>query len=487
MKKIRRELLMPYLKFDEPKGTSSNKGSCGAFVNYLLKEDKDQKLDKEYFFNHDNDMIDSLTVVKSIDTNRQGLKKTEAKFYTGSINFSEEELTFIKNDNKKIKEYSIKVFEQYATNFNKGLSIKDINWFAKVESKRHYKGNDEKVNLGLARQGDEKPGINTHVHFIVGRKSIDGRRKLSPVTNHRNTSKGAIKGGFNRDQFKKDVESLFDDMFKYNRSYFEKYEYLNQASKKNREYQEIKIKTESNRIIYNKLSPEDKKKKLIKFIDHLNEHFEVENTSKLEKVFLLKKAEESNYNGSIYKSLVNLNFKMYAGDKLPEDKNSFVLEYAKYLNLPYNQLPVSLKREKIERYVHMINRRLPGDMKKIDLEKILDDEYKRNYSGKSFKILNAINSALKKSDMDEVKSLLERVDNKNEYNDQIKIQKQQTEKKENRSNMFTETLDAILNAPSIQEIDSYDPAEKDFQFMDEKEQEIKKKRKKRKKKKGPKY
>lgn len=475
---------MPYLKFDEPKGTSSNKGSCGAFVNYLLKEDKEQKLDKEYFFNHENDMINSTSVINSIDTNRQGLKKNDAKFYTGSINFSEEELTFIKNDKKKIKEYSIKVFEQYAKNFNKDLSIEDINWFAKVESKRHYKGNDEKVNLGLARQGDEKPGINTHVHFIVGRKSVDGRKKLSPVTNHINTSKGAVTGGFSRDQYKKDVECLFNDVFQYNRGYFEKYEYLNQASKKNREYEEIKIKIESNRIIYDKLSTEDKKKKLIKFIGHLNEQFELENKSDLDKDLILKYAEELNYNGSVYKSLVNLNFKMYSGDKLPEDINNFVLEYSKYLNLPYNQLPVSLKRDKIERYVHMINRKLPGEIKKIDLGKILDDEYKRNYSGKSFKMLNAINSALKKSDMDEVKSLIERLGNKNEYNDQIKIQKQQTGEKENRSNMLTETLDAILNAPSIQEIVSYDPAEKDFQFMDEKEQEIKKKRKIRKKKKG---
>ncbi|HAF30437.1 MAG TPA: hypothetical protein DCG75_15450 [Bacteroidales bacterium] len=486
MKKIRRELLMPYLKFDKPEGTSSNKGSCSAFVNYLLKEDKEQKLDKEYFFNHDNDMIDSLTVVKSIDTNRQGIKKNEAKFYTGSINFSEEELIFIQNDFKKIKGYSVKIFEQYAKNFNKDLSIQDINWFAKVESKRHYKGNDEKVNLGLARQGDQKPGINTHIHFIVGRKSADGSKKLSPVTNHINTSKGAVKGGFNRDQFKKDVESIFDDLFKYNRGYFEKYEYLNQASKKNEEYEGIKIKSESNRIRYDKLNETEKRNKLSKFIDHLNERFELENKSMLDKGQILKYAEESNYNGAVYKSLVNLNFKIYSGDKIPDDKNSFVLEYSKYLNLPYNQLPVSLKREKIERYAHMINRRLPGEMKKIDLEKILDDEYKRNYSGKSFKILNAINSALKKSDMDEVKSLLERIGNRSEYYDQIKIQKQQTEEKENKSNMLTETLDAILNAPSIQEIVSYDPAEKENQFIDDKE-EIKKKRKKRRKRKGPKY
>lgn len=487
MKRIRRDLLMPYLKFDKPKGTSSNKGSSSAFVNYLLKEDKDQKLDKEYFFNQENDMIDALTVVKSIDSNRQGIKKNEAKFYTGSINFSEEELIFIKNDFKKIKECSIKVFEQYAINFNKGLTIEDINWFAKVESKRHYKGNDKKVNLGLARQGDQKPGLTTHVHFIVGRKSTDGSKKLSPVTNHRNTSKGAVKGGFNRDQFKKDVESIFDEMFKYNRSYFEKYESLNQISKMDREYDEIKVKYESNRIKYNKLDEPEKKEKLTKFINHLNESFKLENKSVLDKDLILKYAEESNYNGSVYKSLVNLNFKIYSGDKIPDDKNSFVLEYSKYLNLPYNQLPVSLKRDKIERYVHMINRRIPGEMKKIDLEKVLDDEYKRNYSGKSFKILNAINSALNKSDMDEVKSLLEKVGNKNEYYDQIKTQKQQTDEKENKTNPIKEIVDSIIDAPSIEEILSVNPAERENQFIDNKEEELKKKRKKRKKKKGPRY
>jgi len=475
---------MPYLKFDEPKGTSSNKGSCGVFVNYLLKEDKEQKVDKEFFFNQENNMINSLTVIKSIDTNRQGLKKTDAKFYTGSINFSEEELTFIKNDIKKIKEYSIKVFEQYAKNFNKGLSIEDINWFAKVELKRHYKGNDEKVNLGLARQGDEKSGINTHVHFVVGRKSVDGSKKLSPVTHHRNSSRGAVLGGFNRDQFKKDVETIFDEMFKYNRSYFEKYDYLNQVSKKNEEHEGIKIKSESNRIRYDKLNEPEKRVKLTKIINHLNERFELENKSVLDKDLILKYAEESHFNGSVYKSLVNLNFKMYSGDKLPEDINNFVLEYSKYLNLPYNQLPVSLKRDKIERYVHMINRKLPGEMKKIDLEKILNDEYKRNYSGKSFKILNEIHSALNKSDMDEVKSLLEMEGKRNVDYDQIKTQKQQTDKKENNTNDMKGIVDVIINAPTIEEILSDNPLERENQFIDNKEEDIKKKRKKRRKRKG---
>ena len=134
----------------------------------------------------------------------------------------------------------------------------------------------------------------------------------------------------------------------------------------------------------------------------------------------------------------------------------------------------------------MLNRKLPGELQKIDVEKNLDDEYKRNYSGKSFKILNAINSALKKADIDEVKLLLEKIGNNNEYYDQIKTQKQ-TDERENKTNKIKGIVDKIIDAPSIAEILSDNPAERENQFIDNKEEEIQKKRKKRKKKKGPRY
>ena len=145
---------MPYIKFDIPKGTSSNKGNCNSFVEYLKKEDADLKSEKEFFFNQSDEMINSRIVIDSINTNRQGLKKDDAKFYTGSINLSEEELRFIDNDFDKIKEYTIEVFKQYADNFNKDLTIEDINWFAKIESHRYYKGNDEEVIKGKVKQGE---------------------------------------------------------------------------------------------------------------------------------------------------------------------------------------------------------------------------------------------------------------------------------------------------------------------------------------------
>lgn len=474
---------MPYLKFDTPTGTSSNKGSCGDLVNYLLKEDKDLKETKEYFFNQKNDMISSFNVIESIDSNRQGLKKTESKFYSGSINFSEEELRFIDNDFKKIKQYTIEVFKQYANNFNKDLSIDDINWYAKIESNRYYKGNDEEVLNGKAKQGDVKPGLNTHAHFIVGRKSVDRKMKLSPVTNHINTLKGAVKGGFNRDQFKKDCETIFDNICNYNRNYNEKYTYLNTQSKGNKDILILNVKVESERIKYDKQKADGKIIKLDKLINHINETLEKRGADKLNKDMILNEAKENQYNGSIYKSLINLNFKVHEKTDLPKDINRFVLDYTSFLNQPFNKLPVSIKKDKIERYVFMINRRIPAGLKKIDLDQILRFEKSKNYSGKSFRYLNEINSLLKKNDTDELKLMLEKQVENLEKGKTYKKQQEETHEIKSDKAKSIEIVEKIIVAPIINEIvnDNY-MIEKDSQLIDETEHEkekIKKKKKKR--------
>jgi hypothetical protein len=43
--------------------------------------------------------------------------------------------------------------------------------------------------------------------------------KLSPLTNHRNTKKGVIKGGFDRTNLFQQAEKDFDELFNYNRSF----------------------------------------------------------------------------------------------------------------------------------------------------------------------------------------------------------------------------------------------------------------------------
>src|SRR6266542_1774991 len=136
---------MPVIKFDQLSTIADNCGSCRKFIEYLSKEDEWKGFEKEFFFNEENQFICDYEVISAIDNNRKRLGKEDAKFFTGSINFSENELAFIGNDLQKIKEYAIQVMEEYASNYNKGLSINKINWFAKLETNRYYKGDDPKV------------------------------------------------------------------------------------------------------------------------------------------------------------------------------------------------------------------------------------------------------------------------------------------------------------------------------------------------------
>lgn len=404
---------MPYIKFDNPKGgTSNNKSSCTAFIEYLQKEDAELKENKEFLFNQRDDMVKSSDAIQVIDSNRQGLKKDDAKFYTGSINFSEEELRFIDNDYAKIKQYTVEFFKLYAANFNKDLTIDDINWFAKIEANRYYKGDDQEVIYGEVKQGEIKPGLNTHIHFIVGRKSVDGSKKLSPKTNHRNTDKGAVKGGFNRDQFKKDCERIFDNLFRYNRPLNEGYDYLKSAKKADSKTIQKNIREQSVRIKYDQLDKNEKIRKLEKLINHINKKCEEKSLGKrINKEEIIQNAKDNDLNGNVYKSLINVNFKIIEGEELPQDLNSFVIDYSSNLNRPFNKLPVSVKRDKIERYIYMLNRKVPKGNERISLDKVLQFEDKNNYSGKSFKVLNEVNRLLKAGNINQLSTMVNQINN----------------------------------------------------------------------------
>ena len=66
-----------------------------------------------------------------------------------------------------------------------------------------------------------------HAHIIVSRKDRSNTIKLSPKTNHRNTGKGAVKGGFDRTEFFRKCETGFDLRTNYRRDVKESFEYLN--------------------------------------------------------------------------------------------------------------------------------------------------------------------------------------------------------------------------------------------------------------------
>ncbi|MDN4167041.1 DUF5712 family protein [Cytophagales bacterium LB-30] len=197
--------------------TGNNKGSCTKLVDYLEKENKEKALlEKRFFFDEVNDMVSSHVVKESIDANHHKLGRNDAKFFMLVISPSEKELQHIACDEKKLMAYTRKVMDNYAYTFNKGITGTDLLWFAKVEEFRKEKGKKQ-----------PKEGLQWHVHVIVSRYDKQKRYKLSPLTNHRNTTSGIARGGFDRNAFRENGERAFDQLFDYKRAFQESWEYQN--------------------------------------------------------------------------------------------------------------------------------------------------------------------------------------------------------------------------------------------------------------------
>lgn len=202
------------------KGTYNNAGSCKRLSAYLEHEDL-ERIEKgiyiEGFFNLTEENLYKSQVVKDIDNNKAQLLKTDAKFYAIHINPSAKELQVMGRSEQEqaeaMRRYIREVFiPEYAKNFNKGLSTEDIKFYGKIHFDRDRSENSES---------------NMHCHIIVSRKDQGNRIKLSPLTNHRNTKKGAINGGFDRVNLFQQVEKGFDKLFSYVRPLNESFEYYN--------------------------------------------------------------------------------------------------------------------------------------------------------------------------------------------------------------------------------------------------------------------
>lgn len=201
------------------KGTYNNADSSRRLVSYMEHEDMErmeQGIYTEGFFNLTENNIYKSQVIKEIDNNKAQLLKTDAKFYAIHVSPSEQELKAMGNTEQKqaetMKRYIREIFiPEYAKNFNKGLSAEDIKFYGKIHFDRDRSNNK----------------LNMHCHLIVSRKDQSNKIKLSPLTNHRNSNKGAIKGGFDRTNLFKQVEQGFDKLFGYNRPLSESFEYYN--------------------------------------------------------------------------------------------------------------------------------------------------------------------------------------------------------------------------------------------------------------------
>lgn len=214
----------------------ANGGSCQRLAGYLEKENNQlPPHQQEAFFSHQSDKVSQTEVVAGIDRNGagQGLKTGQDRFYTFTIDPSQKELAHIGGDPDKLRDYTRGVMENYARNFGKGIDSKDLVWYAKIEYSRSYTHEDKAVQEGAAQKGQAKEGDQTHIHVIVSRfkeRQQEGERtaSLSPLTNHRKAG-GAIGNGFDRVNFIRENERLFDQKFSYGREQTETFDHARQA------------------------------------------------------------------------------------------------------------------------------------------------------------------------------------------------------------------------------------------------------------------
>lgn len=198
-------------------GTYANTGSCFGVVSYLRHEDA-QRLEQgeqvEPFFNQQG-TVKSREVTDRIDNNRAKLCRDDAKFYVITVSPSQKEIKAMGNTPQEraqnFREYiNNDLMQKYGEGFNKDLGKDDILYYAKIHHERKAGGETD-----------------MHAHIIVSRKDISNTKKISPQTNHKGSSRGAVKSGFNRSEFYSQAEQTFDNRFNHSRDIKESYEYQN--------------------------------------------------------------------------------------------------------------------------------------------------------------------------------------------------------------------------------------------------------------------
>ena len=189
-----------------------------------------------------------------IDNNHRTLKRNDDKFYMLSINPSGEEQSHLieKVTGKKVGEFSELTageqeevlaelkkisrgcMDEYARNFyrEKIKSGDDLVWYGRVETERHYKGDDPEVEAGKAKAGERKPGLQLHVHIIVSRMDKTQTVSLSPLSKSRG-NRQILDGkevivGFDRSQWSTRCASCFNRQY----DYFPYYHSLDESLRK---------------------------------------------------------------------------------------------------------------------------------------------------------------------------------------------------------------------------------------------------------------
>ena len=247
-----------HIDFAPPSGgTYNNAGSSRQLVSYCEHEDMERMQQGIYtdgFFNLTDDNIYKSKIIKDIDSNIGQLLKTDSKFYAIHVSPSENELRAMGNTEQEkaeaMKHYIREVFiPEYAKNFKKELSASDIKFYGKIHFDRSRSDNE----------------LNIHCHLIVSRKDQANKKKLSPLTNHKNTKNGIIKGGFDRTALFESVEKGFDKLFGYNRKQSESFDYHNTIKNGSISEQiELQEQNFTNKKEYKKFQPNERKTEISK-------------------------------------------------------------------------------------------------------------------------------------------------------------------------------------------------------------------------------
>ena len=242
-----------HIDFAPPSGgTYNNAGSSRQLTSFMEHEDLERMEKGIYtdgFFNLTDDNIYKSKIIKDIDSNIGQLLKTDAKFFAIHVSPSESELRIMGNTEQEkteaMKRYIREIFiPEYAKNFNKKLSASDIKFYGKIHFDRSRSDNE----------------LNMHCHLIVSRKDQANKKKLSPLTNHKNTKKGTVTGGFDRVNLFQQAEQGFDKLFGYHRQLSEAFEYYN--TMKNGSMTD-KLQMQERELKESKMPFADEKKKIV--------------------------------------------------------------------------------------------------------------------------------------------------------------------------------------------------------------------------------
>lgn len=166
------------------------------------------------FFDMDGNVMTGDEVMNNIDRHHSGLHKGDAKFFCLMLDPSDPEIASMGGSlSERLsngQQYVFDIMDAYARNFHRE-GVKDRHDLVAYAIPHLYKGKEKKDQL--------------HWHIVVARKDASNKYKLSPMTNHRNTARGAVLGGFDRQAFDYECERLFDRRFGYERKVEESFQY----------------------------------------------------------------------------------------------------------------------------------------------------------------------------------------------------------------------------------------------------------------------